>query len=316
VKSDGFQLFQRGYVINKILLAAIVAAYTLECCALTKIACIGNSITYGYRLGNPSSQSYPGRLQALLGTADYSVQNNGVNSTTMSKKGDISYWTKGQLQQVFTFQPAIVTIKLGTNDTKSKNWDALGYGTQYKRDCLAMVDTLAAMASHPKIFLVLPVPVFDNAKAVTLGIRDSVIQKEIPILKEVAAARGLAIIDANTPLLKIPQYFSVDGVHPDAAGEDTIAHIVFRALKATSVSAPAFRPRIPITIKTNNDILVSSPGMAPSSIEALDVTGKLLKEYANSGLAHNALFTGNLHSGVYIIRMASGPGGKLIKLNK
>jgi acyl-CoA thioesterase I len=283
---------------------------------LTKIACIGNSITYGYRLGNPTSQSYPGRLQTLLGTTDYIVQNNGVNSTTMSKRGDIPYWTKGQLPQVFTFQPTIVTIKLGTNDTKSKNWDALGYGAQYKRDCLAMVDTLATIASHPKIFLILPVPVFDNATAVTLGIRDSVIQKEIPILKEVAAARGLTIIDANTPLLKFSKYFSVDGVHPDAAGEDSIAHIVFRALKATTVNGPASHPRIPISMKTNNDIFVPFTGTAASPLEVFDVAGKLLNVYPNSCFARDALFTGNLHPGMYFIRVASGPGGKLIKVNK
>lgn len=33
-----------------------------------KVSCVGNSITYGYDLSNPSTQSYPGQLQALLGT--------------------------------------------------------------------------------------------------------------------------------------------------------------------------------------------------------------------------------------------------------
>lgn len=209
----------------------IIVLCAIESPAVTKIACIGNSITYGYGLSNPSSQSYPGKLQQLLGTS-YNVQNDGVSATTLSKKGDNPYWKNGQLPQVFAFQPDIITIKLGTNDSKPQNWENLGRGSQFKTDYLALIDTLAAMQSHPKIYLILPVPVFPNPTAVSWGIRDSIVQKQIPIIKEVAAARSLSVIDANAPLKNFPQYFKVDGVHPDATAEDTLAHIVYRALTA------------------------------------------------------------------------------------
>lgn len=32
-----------------------------------KVACVGNSITYGYTLPNPATDSYPSQLQQLLG---------------------------------------------------------------------------------------------------------------------------------------------------------------------------------------------------------------------------------------------------------
>ena len=32
-----------------------------------KVACVGNSVTYGYGLENRETESYPSRLQALLG---------------------------------------------------------------------------------------------------------------------------------------------------------------------------------------------------------------------------------------------------------
>jgi lysophospholipase L1-like esterase len=271
----------------KFLFAATIAALASSSLGATKIACVGNSITYGYGLGNAAAQSYPARLQALLGTTGYSVQNDGVNSTTMTKNGDTPYWTKGKLAQVFSFQPDIVTIKLGTNDTKPQNWEALGYGTQFKKDYLAMIDTLAAMASRPKIFLVIPVPVFPNATGAYWGIRDSALQKEIPIIREVAAARGLPLIDANTPLKNSPKFFSVDGVHPDAAGEDTIAHIIYRAIIATSVNGPARRPGVPINKSGAAD--VSPFGMNLPAPEAFDVAGRLLNDRTMSGAEAGAL---------------------------
>lgn len=224
--------------IVPILVTTGVIAFSTGAATKIKIACIGNSITYGYGLSNQSSQSYPGRLQALFGTAGYTVQNGGVNSTTMTKKGDVPYWKSGAFPQVFSFQPDIITIKLGTNDTKPQNWDNCGRGVQYKADYLSMIDTLRNIPTHPRIFLILPVPVFPNATGASWGIRDSVIQKEISIIKAVAAACTLIVIDANTPLKNFPQYFKTDGVHPDAAGEDTIASVVYRALKAATATVP------------------------------------------------------------------------------
>ena len=284
----------------KILFALFIAACALESFAITKIACIGNSITFGYGLSNQSAQSYPGKLQTLLGKTNFTVQNDGVNSTTMTKKGDVPYWKNGLLSQVFAFQPNIITIKLGTNDTKPQNWNSLGYGSQYKTDYLAMIDTLRAMASKPTIYLVLPVPVFSNATATSWGIRDSVIQKEMVIIKDIAAARTLTVIDANTPLKNFQKYFAIDGVHPDSSGEDTIAHVIFRALKTTAVKASAFRPRSAFFLTTENrgGLVVSLSVKNLSSIELFDISGKRLNACTNG----HTLKTGSLNPGVYILR--------------
>lgn len=220
------------------LVATLVC--TAGAAAKTKIACVGNSITYGYGLSDQdrSTKSYPGRLQALFGTANYTIENDGVNAMTMTNKDNSSYWKTSAFSQVFAFQPNIITIKLGTNDTKPQYWDSYGRGVQYKADYLAMIDTFSHMASKPKIWLVLPVPVFSNPTATSWGIRDSVIKKIIPIIKEIGTERNLPVIDANTPLLSFPQYFRVDGVHPDSTGLDTIAHVIYRALLAATATSP------------------------------------------------------------------------------
>lgn len=71
----------------------LLAAFSLLSltAAPIKIACAGDSITEGAGLSNPSTQSYPARLQKLLGT-NYNVRNFGGSGRTLLKKGDFPYW--------------------------------------------------------------------------------------------------------------------------------------------------------------------------------------------------------------------------------
>jgi lysophospholipase L1-like esterase len=214
-----------------------------------KLACVGNSITEG-------TSNYPTHLQQLLG-AGYQVENDGVGGTTMLKKGDKPYWTQGRLRQALAFNPNIVTIKLGTNDTKSQNWDT--YGSEFKKDYIAMIDTFKTLATKPEIFLVLPVPVFRT----NFGIRDSIVKKIIPIIKEIGIERNCTVIDANTPLLGFSQYFP-DGVHPNAAGSDTIAHVIYRALMARTSVHPQGVPQTSMHASDRN-VTAPSATLVPFS---------------------------------------------------
>jgi lysophospholipase L1-like esterase/poly(3-hydroxybutyrate) depolymerase len=190
--------------------------------AQVKIGTIGDSITEG--LGLSSGQSYPARLQALLGSG-YTVQNAGISARTLLYKGDIPYITNndGKLAKLFDFKPDIVTIALGTNDTKPQNWDA--HKGEFKHDYLALIDSINTLSPKPRVFLVLPPPIFPN----TYSIRDSALVKILAIIREIAAERGLPIIDCNAPLKPFQAYFG-DGVHPNATGADSMAHIFQRSI--------------------------------------------------------------------------------------
>ncbi len=56
-----------------------------------KIACVGDSCTYGDRSTDPATKSYPYLLQEKFGK-EYHVYNFGVNGATALKKGDKPYW--------------------------------------------------------------------------------------------------------------------------------------------------------------------------------------------------------------------------------
>ena len=224
------------------------------------LACIGNSITQASDALGP----YPMRLGKLLGSG-YLVENEGVSGTTLLKKGDVPYWTQGRLKQALAFNPKIVTIKLGTNDSKPQNWK---YKSEFEGDLKALIDTLGTLASKPVIWLCLPVPAWPVNGVNSYDINGTIIENEIiPIIKKVAADRNLKTIDLHTPMLGMKAHFA-DGVHPDSVGQDSLAHLIYRALTAPSVA-------------------LQSPGAAagPLWMPAFDLRGRMLRVEAPAGIS-------------------------------
>ena len=91
-----------------------------------KITCIGDSITEGgdWQVGGVS---YCDKLPGILGEG-YEVLNAGCSAHTMFKDGlendgsHVSYWDSKQWIDAQNSEPDIVTIMLGTNDSKLINW--------------------------------------------------------------------------------------------------------------------------------------------------------------------------------------------------
>ena len=77
--------------MRKILLTLILAL-PLPATAQEKIkvACIGNSVTYGYGHKEPGRTSYPTQLQQMLGDK-YEVRNFGHSGATLLSKGHRPY---------------------------------------------------------------------------------------------------------------------------------------------------------------------------------------------------------------------------------
>lgn len=113
---------------------------------IVKIACVGNSITYGSGIKNQFQNSYPGLLSQLLGEG-YDVRNFGISGRVLLNKGDRPYMHEQKFRDLLAFQPDIVTIKLGTNDSKPWNWR---YGKDFKKDLTEMLDMLQDLPSNPR----------------------------------------------------------------------------------------------------------------------------------------------------------------------
>lgn len=205
--------------IRLILMSALVL--TLAACKSepVRVACVGNSITYGHGIQDRLNDAYPGVLGTMLGDK-YEVRNFGVSGSTMMTGTDKPYMNEQAYKDALEFCPDIVTIKLGTNDSKPYNWEESGH---FKQDLKILIESFGSLPSKPEIWLCLPVPAMGGA----WNINDSVIfNGVIPYIKEVAQEEDLPVIDLYTPFQGKREYFP-DTIHPNEDGEKLIAEIIF-----------------------------------------------------------------------------------------
>lgn len=191
-----------------------------------KVACVGNSITEGSGL----QQTYPQALQELLGD-QYEVRNYGMGGRTLLKKGDYPFWNEAKYQEALAWNPDIVIIKLGTNDTKPQNWQ---HKDEFVKDYVKFVRSFKKLPSRPQVYIAYPVPVFEDK----FGISKEVVDNEVlPAVKKIARKTKVKTIDLYNPFTGRAD-LTYDGIHPNDAGAALLANEVYEALHATkAVSA-------------------------------------------------------------------------------
>ena len=146
----------------------------------------------------------------------------------MLRNGDYPIWNESLFKTALTFKPDIVTILLGTNDSKSWNWTT--HKNEFVNDYKAMIDTFRTLPSHPVVWLGLPAPAFHD----TLGIRDSIITTDIiPMIRQIALDKGCQILDFNTAMKSYAAFFT-DGIYPNTTGSKAMAEVVYKALTGKS----------------------------------------------------------------------------------
>ncbi len=206
----------------------ILAAAAIALCAAScenkpvRVACLGDSITYGHGIADRENDTYPGIIGKQLGSG-YDVRNFGVCGATMMNGTDMPYINEQEYRNALEFNPHLVILMLGTNDSKPYNWTDR---SKFKADMKAMIDTLRSLPARPEIWLMLPTPVTSHAFFIDGGIIDSEI---VPGIRELAQEESLPIVDLNTPFQGKEQYF-MDTVHPTEQGDSIIADIVMNTV--------------------------------------------------------------------------------------
>ncbi len=190
-----------------------------------RIACVGNSITYGARIENREVNSFPAQLASMLGEG-YEVRNFGKSGTTLLRKGNLPYRDCREYRQALDFQPDLVFIKLGTNDTKPVNRGFLD--SDYIQDYKDLIASFKSLPSAPRVVLLVPVPVFSND---TNGINSvALTQKIIPMVRQVAYETGCEVVNLYNLLIDSSELIP-DNVHPNAEGAGIIARRIGEFVK-------------------------------------------------------------------------------------
>ncbi|TKC09743.1 sialate O-acetylesterase [Pedobacter frigoris] len=190
-----------------------------------KVACIGNSVTYGYLLKDPSREAYPAVLQNLLG-AGYEVGNFGLSGATLLKKGHNPYYKTKAFSAAMDFYPDIAIVHLGLNDTDPRDWP--DFRDDFAPDYAWLIATLRKQNPAVKIYICRLTPIFNEHPRFKSGTRDWYWQIQ-GLIPQIASANKTGLIDLNTPLYSRPDLFP-DNLHPDKEGAKIIAQAVYNHL--------------------------------------------------------------------------------------
>jgi acyl-CoA thioesterase-1 len=193
-----------------------------------KIACVGDSITYGTLVRGRRKNCYPAQLEKLLGVT-WSARNFGANGRAMQKAADLPYWEHKYFRLSSDFGPDIVLIMLGTNDSRRPNWNGLDH---YLRDYREMVTHYRSLPSTPMLYALTPPTEFKlkNKKSVKYGMVQEAVEEMTVGIRQLASELGIEVIDINAATASHPEYFSFDGVHANAGGAKCIAETVNAAI--------------------------------------------------------------------------------------
>lgn len=191
-----------------------------------KIACVGDSVTYGHGITGWPKNSYPSVLQDLLGEK-YHVNNYGVSSFAVQESADRSYRTLEHYRESLAYDADYVVFMMGSNDSKPENWKS---AEAYKADLLSLLDSYddaeIILCTVPSAFFL-----EGQTEGVTEhDIQPLVVDEIAEVIREVAAERDYTLIDIHALTAAHPEWFAKDGVHPSNEGAAAIAQEVYAAL--------------------------------------------------------------------------------------
>ena len=225
---------------------AVVASLLIAGCARAplktgkiRIACIGDSITWGYAMTNRVEECYPAQLQRLLGDA-YDVRNFGdpgsgvyLNPERESNGWASHPWSRGeQARAAYAFEPDIVVCNLGINDMHTHQCE-LKCGTdgcatvergRFRREYIDLLRAFEHDGRLPRFVI--------WTKLGPLGRLHRNFGSSAPFLlrgdlEAVALEVQAETLDLYEPLLPLVEtrHFAPDGIHPEGLAQGVIAEI-------------------------------------------------------------------------------------------
>ncbi len=189
-----------------------------------KVACIGNSVTYGF-LMKEEADKYPAKLQVMLGD-NYKVKNFGYNGACLLKKSYRPYWNLDEFTKALKFKPDIVVIHLGLNDTDPRSWAR--FRDEFIRDYIDLIDTFKTVNPKAEVKICRMTPIFTGHKRFKSSTREWFWQIQEAI-ETIAKIKQIELIDLHTPLYRRPDLFP-DNLHPNVEGTEILAKTVYQII--------------------------------------------------------------------------------------
>ncbi len=195
----------------------------------TKIACIGDSLTYGSTLLNRKKECYPARLQKLLGEG-YDVVNLGLVGHTVNSFCTKFWGQPAMLRSLAEYEPDYILLLLGTNDARLRNWmDESVFRNEYVK----LLQYLKNLSSSPTIIAMTPPSTFRDTKKYELDFNIDVLEKIVEIQRSLLKENDINFIDLYSMTKDKEHLFASDKLHLNSKGAKFVAYVAYLGLKDT-----------------------------------------------------------------------------------
>lgn len=203
-----------------------------------KVACVGDSITYGHGISDWEQNNYPAQLQSILGDS-YHVANFGSSGACVNPEGDQPYVSRDVYQDALNYDADIIVFMMGTNDSKPENWSS---PRDFLGDYIELLDSFRKGNSGVQIYLALCAESYfaegmdKETGLAKYDIQPAIVDEISKIIKMYPALQStltskLEVIDIHSLTEGHPEWFEADGVHPSNDGAKAIAEAVAEAIQ-------------------------------------------------------------------------------------
>lgn len=214
-------------MLRKIIFSCLLCIFAFSISAKNKIkvACVGDSVTYGAGIEDREKDSYPSQLQSLLGD-EYLVGNFGRSGSTLINRGFRPYTKQEEYRKALDYKADIVVIHLGLNDTDPRCWP--NFRDDFVKDYLSLIRSFRESNPKVRIWICRLTPIFSGHPRFISGTRDWYWQIQEKI-ESIASSANTGLIDLHYPLYLYPNLMP-DNLHPSSKGAGMIALNVYRAI--------------------------------------------------------------------------------------
>ena len=200
-----------------------------------KVACVGDSITYGHGISDWEKNNYPAVLQELLGDK-YHVANFGSSGACVNPDGDQPYVSRAVYKEALEYDADIIVFMMGTNDSKPENWTN---AKAFMEDYAELLSAFTKGKSDVKVYLGLCAESYfaegtdKETGLAKYDIQPAIVDEIVETINMYQALQSSyppSVIDIHSLTEAHPEWFETDGVHPNNDGAKAIAQAVADAI--------------------------------------------------------------------------------------
>ncbi len=244
---DGIVLYVSGPVDGPKFTASAAAAPARK----IKVACIGDSITYGYLLDHPERDAFPAQLQRMLGDG-YDVRNFGVPGLGVylhlpwhSANGRRAWSLSPECSQALAWEPDVVISNLGANDLEEyprealsspDGTPALAHGT-FRTQYAAVLKAFKADGRKPRILMWTRLCAMKAENVAKYGASLAAIADDLQAVAAEAGAEGFDAYAVTATSAQTEDW--PDATHPPASVHRALAEALLAALRQGEGGASA-----------------------------------------------------------------------------